>query len=199
MTSNKSFIAVLMAAIALPLSFPVASFSESTQQGHIAKPAADSAHKPHHGNGHGDHDHHGVKVKHLEISTAWTRATVKTAKVGGGYITIKNTGNESDRLIAGTADFAKDVQLHQMTLIDDVMRMHPVDGGIDIPAGGEVVLQPGGQHLMFMGLQRPLLEGEEVSVSLTFERAGDVSVSFKVNSLAAKNAHEHGAHSGHAN
>lgn len=195
MTLKKISIPILLTSFALSVSFPVISFGESRIP--PEKRALESVIKQKHGSGHGEHGSHVVKAKHLEISTAWTRATVKTAKVGGGYITIKNTGDEADRLITGSADFANHVHLHEMTLVDDVMRMRPLEGGIVIPAGGEIVLKPGAQHLMFMGLQRPLVKGEKVTVSLTFEKAGDVPIPFKVNSLAAKSADEHSNHSGH--
>lgn len=195
MTLKKTSIPILLTSFALSVSLPAISYGETK----IApeKKALERVIQQNHGSGHGEYGSHIVQAKHLELSTGWTRATVKTAKVGGGYITIKNTGDEADRLIAGSADFANGVHLHQMTLVDDVMRMRPIEGGIIIPAGGEIVLKPGAQHLMFMGLQRPLVKGEKVTVSLTFEKAGDVLVPFKVNSLAAKGAHEHGNHSGH--
>lgn len=188
MTLKQITIAILLVVVALVLSFCISPSEESAPNGQASKPAAqhDSAHKG-----------HGVSAQNLEISSAWTRATVESAKVGGGYITIKNTGDEADRLIAASADFTNGVELHEMTLVDDVMRMRPLEGGISIPAGGEVTLKPGGQHLMFIGLKQPLVEGGKVPVSLTFEKAGDVFISFKINGLAAKSADEHGAHEGH--
>lgn len=138
----------------------------------------------------------------LDISAAWTRATVKTAKVGGGYVTIRNNGDMPDRLVSGTADFAGRVQLHEMRFVDNVMQMRPLADGVEIPAGGEIVLKPGAQHVMFLDLQRPLVEGEEVSAVLHFEKAGDVSVTFKVNGLAAKgpeSPENHGNHENHEN
>lgn len=151
-----------------------------------------ATHKKHHENGtHESHVKDGTYARHhkkLFISAAWTRATVKTAKVGGGYITIKNYGDEPDRLLSGVAGFAERVQIHEMKLVDDIMRMRLLPDGVEIPAGGEVVLKPGGEHVMFMGLKRPLVEGEEIRASLVFEKAGEVPVVFKVNGLAAKTA-----------
>ena len=98
-------------------------------------------------------------------------------------------------MIGGAASFARDVQLHTMKIVDDVMRMRPLPDGVVIPAGTQVVLKPGGDHVMFMGLKEQLKEGEQRTVTLTFEKAGEIEVSFKVNSLAAKEAGED--HSGH--
>lgn len=155
--------------------------------------AGDDNHAGHSAASHGEHKSHG-----LEISAAWTRATVKTAKVGGGYIQIKNTGSEPDRLIAAMADFASKVEIHEMKLVDDVMRMRPLPEGLEVPAGGELVLKPGGEHLMFMGLKKQLVEDNTANVVLVFEKAGKIDVTFKVNGLAAKSAGEdhanHGSH-----
>jgi len=153
--------------------------------------ANDSNHSGHDGANHGEHKHHSIKA-----SAAWTRATVKTAKVGGGFISIKNTGDHADRLIGGTASFANDVQLHTMKIVDDVARMRALPDGVVIPAGAQVVLKPGGDHVMFMGLKEQLKEGEHRSVTLTFEKAGEIEVTFKVNALAAKTAgDDHSEHS----
>ncbi|MEP1443446.1 MAG: copper chaperone PCu(A)C [Hyphomicrobiales bacterium] len=174
MTFSKTLLA---GAAALFLSVPFTFANDSNHSGHDAA-------------SHGEHKH-----QTLEVTAAWTRATVKTAKVGGGFISIKNNGDHADRLIGGTAGFAGDVQLHTMAIVDDVARMRPLPDGIEIPAGGEVILKPGGDHVMFMGLKEQLKEGEKRSVSLTFEKAGKVEVTFKVNGLAAKGAGED--HSGH--
>ena len=181
MTFSKTLLA---GATALLLSMPVAYASDSNHSGHEHGTKKESH------SDHGDHKNHGLKV-----TAAWTRATVKTAKVGGGYITIKNNTDHADRLIGGSAVFAGDVQLHTMTVVDDVARMRVLPNGIEVPAGGEVTLKPGGDHVMFMGLTEQLKEGEKRTVKLTFEKAGVIEVSFKVNGLAAKGSgHDHSGH-----
>lgn len=180
MTFSKTLLAgaaALFLSFSQFLSVPVAFSSDENHSGHDAA-------------SHGDHKHQTINV-----TAAWTRATVKTAKVGGGFISIKNTGDHADRLIGGVAGFASDVQLHTMTIVDDVARMRALPEGIKIPAGTQVILKPGGDHVMFMGLKEQLKEGEQRTVKLTFEKAGEVEVTFKVNSLAAKGAGE--GHSGH--
>lgn len=157
-------------------------------------------HSDHSGHGdhsnHSDHSDHGEhkadvhKLGSLKIKAAWTRATVKTAKVAGGYVTIKNTGAHADRLVGGATEISNSLQIHEMKLVDDIMRMRPLEAGVEILPGEEVVLKPGAQHLMFMGLQEQLQEGNTVNVTLVFEKAGEITIPFAVNSLAAKSAHE---------
>lgn len=120
----------------------------------------------------------------LVIDHPIARATPAGAPVSGGYMTIRNTGDQADRLVGGSADFAGKVEIHEMAMDGDVMKMREIEGGIEIPAGGEIVLKPGGLHVMFMQLGEQLEEGAELPATLTFERAGDVDVVFSVESLA---------------
>lgn len=130
--------------------------------------------------------HNGVvHLGPLNISLPFTRATLPYAPVGGGFLTIENTGPEADRLISASSPAAAEVQLHDMAMEGDVMRMRPVENGIEIPAGATVVLEPGGLHIMFMALRQPFVEGETVPVTLTFEKAGTVDVELPVAAAAA--------------
>ena len=70
---------------------------------------------------------------------------------------------------------SKSVELHQMQMQGDVMRMRQVDA-IDIPANKSVALEPGGLHIMLVGLKAPLKEGDRFPMTLTFEKAGEVKV-----------------------
>ena len=123
---------------------------------------------------------HEYKLGNLEIIHPQARATAPGAPVSGGYMVIRNTGSEADRLIAGAADFAGKVEIHEMKMENDVMKMREIEGGLEIPAGGEVVLKPGGYHVMFMKLGEQLNEGEKRKVTLTFEKAGTIEVDFNV-------------------
>ena len=129
-------------------------------------------------------DAHEYKAGELQIEHPWSRATVPAAKVGGGYFTVVNPTEAPDRLLAATAEVAQQVEIHQMDMKDGVMTMRAVEGGLDVPAKGELALQPGGKgagyHLMFMGLKKPLVEGEKIPGTLTFEKAGTVSIEFAV-------------------
>jgi copper(I)-binding protein len=124
------------------------------------------------------------KAGDLVIEQPWARATPKGAAVGAGYLTIRNNGASADKLVGGSADFAESVQVHEMSNAGGVMKMRQIDG-LDIPARGSVTLKPSGVHLMFQGLKQPLVAGQSVKVTLTFEHAGAAPVEFKVNGVGA--------------
>ena len=132
-----------------------------------------------------EHAGAAVKLGALEISGAFTRATLPNAPVGGGFLTIINTGAEADRLVSVTTDIAKEAQIHEMAMEGDVMKMRQLKDGLEIPAGESVALEPGGFHLMFMGLNGAIKEGDVVPVTLTFEKAGTVSVDLVAGAAAA--------------
>lgn len=96
------------------------------------------------------------------------------------YMVIRNTGSEPDKLIAASTDVAKTVELHTVIEEGGMMRMRQVEGGIDVPANGEVVLKPGGFHVMLIGLTRDLNAGDKVELTLTFEKAGQIPVTAEV-------------------
>ncbi|MGE0667944.1 MAG: copper chaperone PCu(A)C [Sphingomonadales bacterium] len=130
------------------------------------------------------HDH-VVKAGSLEIVHPWSRATPGGAKVAGGYVTVVNKGTAPDRLVgAAAASIAASAEIHETSMTDGVMRMKPA-AGIAVPAGGTLGLKPGSYHIMFMGLKRPLKQGETFAGSLTFEKAGQVDVQFTVEALGA--------------
>ena len=139
------------------------------------------------------HDHQAGSIV---IEHPWSRATPPGAKVAAGYMVIRNEGSEPDRLVGATAEIAGRTEIHAMEMKDGVMSMRPVEGGVEIPAGGEVKLQPGSYHMMFMDLAKPLREGDHFAGSLTFEKAGTVAVEFAVGSVGAKPDHS-GHDAGH--
>lgn len=122
----------------------------------------------------------------LKISAAWARATPKGAPVGGGYLTITNTGAASDRLIGGSSGAATRFEIHDMSMDNGVMKMRPVESGIEIKPGQTVKLKPGGYHVMFVGLTKPFERGDHVKATLKFEKAGDVPVDFTVEGIGAQ-------------
>jgi copper(I)-binding protein len=103
-------------------------------------------------------------------------ATPTAVSTGAAYFTIANSGAETDRLIAASTDMANVVEVHEIVNADGVMQMRPVEGGIEIPAGGTVDLAPGGYHIMLIGLTESLVDGQSYELTLTFEVAGDVTV-----------------------
>jgi periplasmic copper chaperone A len=126
-----------------------------------------------------------VTVGSLTISGGFSRATLPNAPVGGGFLTITNTGAEDDRLVSATSPAAGDVQIHEMKMEGDVMKMAQLPDGLPIPAGQTVTLQPGGFHLMFMQLKQALVEGTKLPVTLTFEKAGSIEVELDIEGIAA--------------
>ncbi len=134
-----------------------------------------------------------LKAGSLTLEQPWSRATPGGAKVGGGYLRITNTGTAPDRLIGGSFPLASKVEVHEMRLDGDVMRMKPVEGGLEIKPGATVELKPGGLHLMFMDLKEPLKEGQVLKGTLTFEKAGPIEVEYTVRGMggAAPAEHKH--------
>ena len=128
---------------------------------------------------------HEFKVGDLEIGHPWSRATPAGAKVAGGYFTITNKGSAPDRLLSISSDISDKAELHEMAVKDGVMTMRPVAGGLEIPAGGKVVLGPGSYHVMFMDLKQPTKQGEMFTATLTFEKAGTVTVEFAVQAMGS--------------
>lgn len=114
------------------------------------------------------------------VSEPWAAITPGGAKVGAGYFIVNNPGAAADKLISAASPRAKTVELHEMKMDGAMMSMRLVPGGVEIPAGGTVKFAPGGYHLMFMNIDAPFLDGQEIPVTLTFEKAGAVDVSLKV-------------------
>ncbi|QEN90785.1 copper chaperone PCu(A)C [Labrys sp. KNU-23] len=139
---------------------------------------------------------HDYKAGTLQIAHPWTRATPQGAPVAGGYTAIENTGDQPDRLIGGSFSASSGFSIHQMSNQDGVMKMAPVQGGLEIPAHGKVELSPSSFHLMFTGLEQQLKPNQSIDGTLVFEKAGTVSVKFKVEAIGAKQPAE-ADHSNH--
>lgn len=129
---------------------------------------------------------HEYKAGSLFIGHPWSRATVPGAKVGGGFLSVRNDGAEPDRLVSVSVQFAAKAEIHESLEEDGVARMRPIEGGLVVKPGETVTLQPGGKHLMFVGLSEPLKQGEKVKGELTFEKAGKVEVEFAVEAPGSK-------------
>ncbi|NVD38594.1 DUF1775 domain-containing protein [Ensifer sp. HO-A22] len=136
-----------------------------------------------------------IKLGDLEISGGAAKAMLPGAKVGGGFLTIRNGGGADDRLVAVESPVAGRVEIHEMAMENDVMKMRKLDDGVVIPAGETVELKAGGLHLMFMQVSKPFAEGETVPVTLVFEKAGKVDAKLAVGtaggSAAATGGHSH--------
>lgn len=145
------------------------------------------------------HHHHGhgaaaaPAASGVTISPAWSRATPPGAKVAGGYVTVENKGSAADRLIGGSSEISNVFEVHEMAMDGGVMKMRALDKGLDIAPGGKIEMKPGGYHIMFLDLKRPLKEGESFTGELVFEKAGKVPVTFKVMPIGSTG----GGHSHH--
>lgn len=99
------------------------------------------------------------------------------------YLTLVNEGREADRLIGAKSDIAAAVELHQTTMEGGVMKMRPVSGGVEVPAGGRVEFKSGSYHIMLIGLKRNLKVGDRFTVTLEFEKSGTLTVESEVREL----------------
>ena len=116
----------------------------------------------------------------LKILDPYIFSTPPRATSAGGYMTIVNDGTAADRLLSVRADIGNAMVHRTVTDAEGVTRMEHQMGGVEIPSGGEVALEPGGLHLMLMGLSAPLKSGTGVDVILVFEAAGEVPVTLPV-------------------
>lgn len=132
-----------------------------------------------------------AKVGSVQIENAYTRATVPGQQAAGGFMKIENKG-AADQLVSASSPVAGEVQLHEMAMDGNVMKMRQVKD-IAVPAGGAVELKPGGLHLMFMNIKAPLTAGETIPVKLKFAKAGEVEVKMPVNAMGNPGAGHGGA------
>ena len=128
-----------------------------------------------------------AKVGGVEIDDAFTRATAPGQQVAGGFMKIENKG-AADQLVSASSPAAGEVQLHEMTMDGNVMKMRQVKD-IAVPANGVVQLKPGGYHLMFLNLKMPFVADQTVPVKLKFAKAGEVEVKMPVKAAGQGKMH----------
>ncbi|MHA6266084.1 copper chaperone PCu(A)C [uncultured Aliiroseovarius sp.] len=117
----------------------------------------------------------------IMIEDAYARASGPKAMAGAAFFQIMNHGTEDDRLVAAKSDVAKRVELHtHKENAEGVMQMMEVEEGFPVAAGGMHALQRGGDHVMFMGLNQPFEDGSTISVTLVFEKSGEMTVEIPV-------------------
>ncbi|MFL5268677.1 MAG: copper chaperone PCu(A)C [Stellaceae bacterium] len=117
-----------------------------------------------------------------EVTDAWARATPGKAENGAAYLTIQSP--TADRLVSVSTPVAKKAELHTMSMSGGIMQMRPV-AGIDVPGGQLVKLKPGGEHVMLLGLNHPLQEGQSFPLTLTFEKGGTRTVDVAIEKVGA--------------
>lgn len=138
---------------------------------------------------------HDFMVGTIEINHPWSRPTPPSAPVASGYIKLKNTGTQTDRLVRVTSPIADRAEIHRSLVENGVASMRPVEGGLAVEPGATVDFEAEKLHIMFIGPDRQLKDGEKFPATLVFENAGAIEVDFVVQRKAGKAATED--HSGH--
>lgn len=133
---------------------------------------------------------HGYKLGSLEIGHPWSRATAATAPTAGAYMKITNGGATADRLVGAKSPAADKVEVHEMKMEGSIMRMRELEKGLEIPAGATVTLEPGGYHLMLIGLKAPLQQGTRVPLTVMFEKAGSIDIELAIAAMGATPGHK---------
>ncbi len=125
-----------------------------------------------------------LRVGDIEVSNAWSRASVGTNAPGVAYLTIRNLGATDDTLTGVATPAAQMPMLHETVVVDGVASM-PHLMAVPVAAGQTVLLQPGGMHAMLMGLTEPLKKDAQFPLTLTFATAGEVTVPVSILALGA--------------
>lgn len=124
----------------------------------------------------------------MRVDDAWVRASAVTSPMGestalpmtAAYLLITNDSHDTDTLLGAESPAARVVEIHQTVMQNDVASMQHMSS-VEIPGGGTLKFEPGGYHLMLIDLQQALAAGDEVEITLTFENAGQVTITAVVN------------------
>jgi periplasmic copper chaperone A len=126
----------------------------------------------------------GGRAHALHIEAPWSRATPPGVTTGVAYLTIRNDGAAADRLLAASSPQAESVEIHQTSMVDGEMQMRERQD-LPVPPGAVLRFEPGGYHLMLVGLKAPLVAGGRATLTLRFERAGPITVELPVAAAGA--------------
>lgn len=130
----------------------------------------------------------------MMIMAPWARASAIEGGTSAIYLTVMNHTGRDDVLLSVTSAVAEAVELHESTMADasrEVMKMSPLTN-LAIPAGETIALEPGGKHVMLIGLKQPLQVGDKIQATLVFEKAGQVTIEAEVTGDSGSAAMEHG-------
>jgi len=119
----------------------------------------------------------------LVLNDARVQAALPGAHVTAAYVSITNKGDRPEYLTGAGTRLATRVEIHKMEMDGDVMKMRPLGASLEIPAGQTITLEPGGLHLMLMGLTEATKKGDTASLTLIFEHAGEIKLDVPVVSL----------------
>lgn len=137
----------------------------------------------------------GASASSIMVIEAYARASATpTAAAGAAYVSLMNHAAEADTLVSAATPAAQTTEIHTTEITDGVMRMKAA-GPLEIPAMGRLEMKPGGYHIMLMGLKAPLRKGDEIEITLTFEKAGEMTLKVPVGGVA-QGGHGHGASTG---
>ncbi len=134
-----------------------------------------------------------AKKKGVKVLGAYARASMGNMKISAAFMSVINHNNTADKLIGVTSTIADRTELHTHIKEGNIMKMRRIDA-IDVPASGYVDLQPGGHHVMLIGLHKPLKSGDKFSLTLKFEKAGEQTVEVTVRKMGEKS--HRGSHDG---
>jgi hypothetical protein len=121
----------------------------------------------------------GAAAGSSSITVSNVRIPEPAGPTGAAYLTIANDGDGDDRLVAIETDVASSAEVHESMLTNGAMSMRPVDG-VDVPAGGQAVLEPGGLHVMLVDVDQDFAVGDTVELTLVFDGAGEQAVDAEV-------------------
>lgn len=127
------------------------------------------------------------------VIDAWARPSIGAAGNSAAYMRVMNHGDTAQRIVSIKTGAARRAEIHTHIMDGDIMRMRRVEGGVEIPAHGEVVFKPGGHHVMLFGFSGKLAEGDQFPLTLVLERGGELEVMVKVRKTAPKadGSHDH--------
>jgi copper(I)-binding protein len=131
---------------------------------------------------------HSYRLGDLTINHPWARPTAEGAKNGAVYLSIKNGGKDADKIVSVESPVAGKTGIHETLDENGVMKMRPVQDGVEIKPGASQEFKPGGYHIMLFDLKKRLQEGETVPLTMTFAKAGSINVDVKVEKTAPDSA-----------
>ena len=130
----------------------------------------------------------------LEVAAPWSRPATGN---GAGFMVITNRGSKADTLKAVETTVARKAEIHRSSTAGGVMRMERQDAGVAVPAGKAVTFAPGGYHVMFLGLTKPVKSGDKVPATLVFQSGARLKVEFQVGASAPAAGGKAGEHAHH--
>ena len=126
----------------------------------------------------------------VEITDAWMRALPPGQPTAAAYLTLNNPGDTPVRVVAVSAEFAERAEIHESRQVDGMWRMRRLEA-LEVPAGGQVALEPGGAHLMLFGLRQAVRPGDNLNATLELENGDTLAVTITVESPGGAPHHNH--------